>query len=100
MCHVELWLDGTRWTFWRWDYRFSCTYLRYAKKSSKVEGNQQRTSNQLDTYLLNICTGEMSTVRKYQCMCGAFEAQVTGEPVLAVSFVFVLQLADVDVLGL
>ena len=42
----------------------------------------------------------MSTVRKYQCMCGAFEAQVTGEPVLAVSFVFVLQLADVDVLGL
>ena len=26
----------------------------------------------------------MSTVRKYQCMCGAFEAQVTGEPVLAV----------------
>jgi len=27
----------------------------------------------------------MSTVRKYQCMCGAFEAQVTGEPVLAVS---------------
>mmetsp|Transcript_12620 Transcript_12620/g.18894 ORF Transcript_12620/g.18894 Transcript_12620/m.18894 type:complete len:129 (+) Transcript_12620:77-463(+) len=25
----------------------------------------------------------MSTVRKYQCMCGSFEAQVTGEPVLA-----------------
>ena len=32
----------------------------------------------------------MSTVRKYQCMCGSFEAQVTGEPLLAVSFFFLI----------
>jgi hypothetical protein len=59
----------------RIDNRCEINRLHYNNKAHKII-----TANIESVSLLR-----MSTVRKYQCMCGAFEAQVTGEPVLAVS---------------